>query len=418
MLLTGPAQAGPGGGMAVTLASSNTNVLKVPPLVQVPAGAVAGKFTFITFAVGTPTDVTITATLAGATKTGTVKVVPAQLLRLEIPSASIRGGAATDGRVVLSGLPATAAQSKIYLKSANPALVKVPDSVTVEATTIQATFKIETFGVTKETPVVVTASQGGAQAAQKTDTLTLLPTMLKSLDARGCPGPCTGSIRIQLDGKMPAEGLPITLTSSHPSLATVSQSLSVAAGSDPNSHVLAGSFTAPEVHDDKTVTITATLGSVSKKDEAKILNRARPDLFISSKMRLVNHLNVEVERLDDSQPFTMCARVGNRGNRDRGGHEVPPSALTVTHRHSTNSSLSRSFFTPVPGAGVGGVGWGYQTGAYDLTDWDTAYKEVCFGLPGIEKDTYLDVELEADGRKEINETRESNNDRRFRVERK
>jgi len=58
VFLSSPA---PAGGISVTLATSNSSVVVVPGVVNVPAGQTSANFTVTTFAVGTNTSVTITA---------------------------------------------------------------------------------------------------------------------------------------------------------------------------------------------------------------------------------------------------------------------------------------------------------------------------------------------------------------------
>jgi hypothetical protein len=338
-----------------------------------------------------------------------VKVVPAKLYRLEIPTPSVRGGAPVEGRVVLTGPPATAALGRVSLKSASPALVTVPSSVTVASGATQATFAVQTLGVSKETPVVVSAYQGTSGADQRTDTLTLLPPVLKSVEARGCLGPCTGSVTMTFEGKLPAEGPLPVLSSSHPSFAVVSPTVSTPGtpdSSNPVMHRVIGSFTAPAVEDDKVVTISVSHGGITKRDEAKILHPTKPDLKIDSKMRLLDRFGNEVAQPPDSQPFQMCVKIENSGDVHRGGLAVGPTALKVTYRHSSNSNVSRTLMVPVESFIYPGGG------AYLLA------QNPCFQLPGMEPETHFDVEVEADGRKEVAERSESNNDRRFRVERK
>jgi hypothetical protein len=73
VVLNGPA---PAGGMTVTLSSSNSGAAGVPVSVVIPAGALTAVVTVDHKVVGTPTTVTISGTLNGVTKSGTLTVNP------------------------------------------------------------------------------------------------------------------------------------------------------------------------------------------------------------------------------------------------------------------------------------------------------------------------------------------------------
>jgi subtilase family protein len=71
--LSGPA---PSGGALVSLSSSNSAVVPVPPSVTIPAGATGASFTANTSIVTTSTAVTISASYAGVTQTSVLTVTP------------------------------------------------------------------------------------------------------------------------------------------------------------------------------------------------------------------------------------------------------------------------------------------------------------------------------------------------------
>ena len=407
VLLTGPVPAGPLSSRFVTLASSNAGVLKVPVGVEVPVGERVGTFTFITTGVAVPTEVTITATYQNATKTGTVRVVPPQLLRIEIPAASVIGGLPVEARVILSGPPANSSVGTVKLSSANTVLAKVPASITVPTNTTQATFRVETFGVSKDTPVVISATHAGdASTSPKTDTLTLQPPRLKDLAWPGsswCPGPCTRTVDVVLEGKAPAEGLPVTLASSRPGLITIPASATVPAGSDK----LSVGFNAGQVGSNTKVTLSASYGDRTKKEDFTIYRLEKHDLFVRSGMELRNRFNLVVTQPEDSQEFSMCVNVATKLISFHTVGWPPPTALGVKYM---KGNVGREFQVPVA----------WVTGAVraDQSDYDLMWVPTCFKLPGLQVGERLDVEVVADVRKELDERSESNNDRRFRVERK
>ena len=407
VLLTGPVPAGPLSSRFVTLASSNAGVLKVPVGVEVPAGERVGRFTFITFGVAAPTEVTISATYQSVTKTGAVRVVPPQLLRIEIPAASVIGGLPVEARVILTGPPANSSIGTVKLSSANTALAKVPASVTVPANTIQATFQVETFGVSKDTPVVISATHAGdASTAPRTDTLTLQPPRLKDLAWPGsswCPGPCTGTVSVVLEGKAPAEGLPVALSSSRPNLLALLAVVTVPPGNDK----VPVSFNVSQASSNTKVTLTASYGGHAKKEEFTIYRLEKHDLRIRSRMELRDRFNNVVSQPQDSQPFKMCVNVATKLIPFHTAGWPPPTALGVTY---AKGSVGRSFQVP--------VAWVSGAVRTDQSDYDLMWVPTCFELPGLQVGERLDVEVVADVRKELAERSESNNDRRFRVERK
>lgn len=68
--------AAPTGGASVSLSSNDTSVATVPPSVVVPAGANSGTFTANAKAVNAVTPVTVSASYAGVTQTGSLTVFP------------------------------------------------------------------------------------------------------------------------------------------------------------------------------------------------------------------------------------------------------------------------------------------------------------------------------------------------------
>jgi hypothetical protein len=67
----------PSGGALVSLSSSNTGVVTVPPNVTIPAGATSAIFTASTSSVTASTPVTVSGSFAGVTQTASLTVTPA-----------------------------------------------------------------------------------------------------------------------------------------------------------------------------------------------------------------------------------------------------------------------------------------------------------------------------------------------------
>src|SRR3954447_16200771 len=87
--------AAPSGGISVTLATGNSSVAQVPPIVNVPAGQSQASFTVTTAPVAASTPVTLTAFSGSTTRSSTVTVTPV--------SAPPPSGMS----IALSGVPAT-----------------------------------------------------------------------------------------------------------------------------------------------------------------------------------------------------------------------------------------------------------------------------------------------------------------------
>lgn len=410
VVLSGPArsvtydQAGRGtreGPPMVLLTSSDPDVLRVPAGVAVPVGEREGKFTFITSAVSQPKDITITATFNNESKTGTVKVVPSRLLRIEMP-APVRGGHVVQGRVVLNGPPANAAGGTVKLASDNAQLVKVPSSVTVGTGQTQATFDVETFGVAQDTTVTVAATHG--ELPPRSASVKLLPPVLAEVDAgqpssSWCVGPCTRNLRVVLDGKAPAGGLPLTLQSELP--VHIQATATVPAGGSE----VSVPFTATQVSSNKSATLSASYGSSTKRVDFKVFRLEKHDLYVRRKLELIDRYGNVVTTPPDSQPFQMCVNVAHKQISFHTSGWPSPTALGVTYRMGTTG---RSFQVPVL----------WESPVYiDDDDSDVRYVRTCFDLPGIVDGGVMDVETIADVRQELDERNEGNNDRSFKIER-
>jgi hypothetical protein len=163
--LTSPA---PAGGVAVLL-SSNLPSVQVPSAVTVPAGSTSANFSVTSTVVNAQATALITATFIDSIS-GSVTITPIKVSQLSFLSSLVTGGGTTTGTVTLNGA-APAGGTVVNLSSANPSLVQVPASVTVLAGNTSATFNITTAPPGVQTPVLITATQGGSISA----TLTVKP---------------------------------------------------------------------------------------------------------------------------------------------------------------------------------------------------------------------------------------------------
>jgi hypothetical protein len=251
----------PAGGTLVTLDSSNTSAA-VPSVasVTVPAGSTTANFTVNHFPVPALRNVNIKGTTNGVTKNGPLAVNPATLQMLGISPASVTGGGTTvvTGTVKINA-PAPAAGARVTLTD-DSATAVTPASVTIPAGATEATFNMTHSSVATNTVVTVTAVYN----ATKTDTLTLVPPALKTFALNrtsvvgGSATTVTGTLT--LNAKAPAGGTVVTLSSSHPSTASVPASVTVPAGATTATFTVTHS---PVVGSPVVVTLTAVGGGVT-----------------------------------------------------------------------------------------------------------------------------------------------------------
>jgi hypothetical protein len=175
--LTLPCPAGPDG-LVVTLQSSSPSA-DVRASVTVPPGAGSFLIPILTFKVGAPTPVTLTATVLGQTVTASLQLlppsppvpVPAAAPQLVLFPNPVPGGLLALGEVTLPQ-PAGPGGVVILLTSSSPTVALVPASGVVLPGATRVTFPIVTFPVAAATPVAITA---GAASGAATATLLVLP---------------------------------------------------------------------------------------------------------------------------------------------------------------------------------------------------------------------------------------------------
>jgi hypothetical protein len=159
VLMNGPA---PDDGIPVTMTSSN-------PLVKLTPGSSwtigeGGTYKYVSVsvpAVAVPTNVTLTATASGVTKTALLTINPASIIKLSLTPASVKGGSIVTGSILLGGI-APAGGTAVAVSSSNTAVAVTPQSVTVLAGTKTVDFTFSTKAVTAPTSVVIAIQQGSA----------------------------------------------------------------------------------------------------------------------------------------------------------------------------------------------------------------------------------------------------------------
>jgi hypothetical protein len=158
------------------LTSSNPAIASVNNGVTIPAGTTAGGFNVFTSQVTTQTNVTISVSGGGVTRSATLTVLPdagtptPTLSAVSVNPTTVTGGSASKGTVTLSGA-APAGGMSVSLSSSSGAAT-VPASVAVAQGATSATFSIATSSVTTSTPATITAIGGGVS---RSTTLTVAP---------------------------------------------------------------------------------------------------------------------------------------------------------------------------------------------------------------------------------------------------
>ncbi|MBZ5507999.1 MAG: choice-of-anchor D domain-containing protein [Acidobacteriia bacterium] len=261
VFLTGAA---PSGGASVSISSSSGLVPSI--VVTVPEGSVSAPFTLTSGAVGTVTNVSLTASYGGISQTGTLTLVPPLpfLASLSFSPSTIDSGLTTTGTVTLTA-PAPLGGAGIALSNDvgfPVAGVSSSFNTFVPAGSISATFTIHTSPIQFIARVTVVASyNGGSVRAPLTIVPPGTPTGPSSLSLS--PSTTVGGTQstgtIQLTNPAPAGGLPVSLASDSTS-ASVPLSITVPAGAT----AAAFSIGTLPVSGISTATITASSNGVSQ----------------------------------------------------------------------------------------------------------------------------------------------------------
>lgn len=260
VVLTRPA---PPAGAVIALSSSHPAVAAVPGSITIPAGTTTSPaFTIDTSAVAATTQVTVSASYGGVTRSAVLTVYPVALSSITLSSTSVNAGSPLASNRVALTRPTPPGGAVVNLTSSHPALAAVPASVTLTAgATTSPLFTIATNAVTANTPVTITASYAGVT---RSATLTLYPVQLGALtlspSSTDAGTPSTQN-RVTLGRPAPPGGAVVTLSSSHPAIASVPSSVGVpAAATQSPPFSIATSAVAAAT----SVTITASYGGVTR----------------------------------------------------------------------------------------------------------------------------------------------------------
>jgi len=250
------ARAAPSGGASVSLQASGG--INVPASVTVAAGSSSANFTVATTGQSSSIRATVTGTLSGTTRSGSLTITAASLTSLTITPNPVVGGNTAVGTLLLNG--AVPASGITVTLKASAAVASVPASVTIPNGASSARFSVPTQAVSKAVTVTVTAqSSAGNQSAS----ITVNPASLESLSLS--PSSVVGGSKTSVTGAVTFTGLAassdtVILKSSDTKLVTVPSSVKVL------SRASGATFTVTHklVTSQQTVTITASYGGMSQ----------------------------------------------------------------------------------------------------------------------------------------------------------
>jgi len=238
----------------VTLTSSDPSVT-VPATVTVHAGFTGASFYVGTTQVSTQKTVTISGSLGGTTKTGTLTNVPLAISSVTLTHPSVTGGTALSAMITLNAT--LAAPATITLASSDTSRATVPVSRTVSTGTNAATAAIATLPTATDGTLNISVSLNGATVSAP---LTVLAPVIKTLTtATSLFGRQTNTGTVALGSPAPAGGLTIALSSDNAAL-SVPASVTVAAGATSATFVA----TAADPTVAAVANVTATLNGATK----------------------------------------------------------------------------------------------------------------------------------------------------------
>ncbi|HZH98260.1 MAG TPA: VCBS repeat-containing protein [Fimbriimonadaceae bacterium] len=160
----------PTGGTEVTI-TPNSSILTTPATVRVLAGTDQVMFRIDAAMVGADYVRTVTATLAGITRTASVTIQrPVRLQSLSVSPSTVRGGDPTTGTIT-SDIPARSTGFKVDLSSSSSAIL-IPADVVIPAGATSQTFGVSTQRVGATYVRSIRASQDGIT---RTFNITLTP---------------------------------------------------------------------------------------------------------------------------------------------------------------------------------------------------------------------------------------------------
>src|SRR5262245_11865636 len=264
----------PPGGVTVSLVNNDSAFLTLPPTVLVPAGAFGATFNVLTAPVSVPTRVVIDSgtsfegyhapqTWLNLLPAGS-PTPPPSLSSLTLASSAILGETSTTATVTLTS-PAPAGGAVVNVSGSLEGQVVAPQSVTVPAGSLSATFTITAPQVNFPRWVLIQATFGtfGGNQAKLLEidpAPSGAPTLLAfGVDTASLIGGTSTRGTVGLVMLAPAGGGTVAITSSDPSV-QVPATVSIAAGNSSNSF----NITTSPVSVATTARVDATAGGVTR----------------------------------------------------------------------------------------------------------------------------------------------------------
>jgi hypothetical protein len=212
----------PAGGLACSILSSHPSIVTVPPEVLVPKNATTGTFGLTRAPVQTATDVTVTVSCGGTSRSVTARAMPPALSAIKMQATTYVGSSSSsNNRVILDGV-APLGGLTCQLSSSDPILVRVPSIVVVSGPASEAKFQVDVQAPPLETHVVLTAECGGRSRSVN---LTVLPELAQPATVRlelespaGVGGVASSRNRVVLERTTPSNEVQCTVTTSQPDI--------------------------------------------------------------------------------------------------------------------------------------------------------------------------------------------------------
>jgi hypothetical protein len=152
----------PVGGIAVSLATSDSTLAPVPATLTIPAGAVWATFTGIAGTATSSGTATISASFNGASKSALLTVTVLGVQTVTIPGTF--GGGSFTGTVTISN-PAPLGGLTVSLGTSNATLAPVPATLTIPAGYISGTFTGIAGTATSQGTATITATLNGTSGS-------------------------------------------------------------------------------------------------------------------------------------------------------------------------------------------------------------------------------------------------------------
>jgi hypothetical protein len=219
----------PSGGATVNLASSHPALAPVPSTISMPGGHAWAEVPIFFGQVTSPTLITLSMTLNGATATSQITLRPPTLDNEFLqPEVRATGGAPMSGWVNLEGGGLAGPSGFVVSLSSSSAAVTVPASVTIAAGFHGSGFSMQTSAVDDTTVATITASAGGVSTSWA---ITLTPSAAPTKLIVRPMSTTSGSQGVALGPEGVGQDQLMQVASTNPSVASVPNSVTVSAGS-------------------------------------------------------------------------------------------------------------------------------------------------------------------------------------------